>query len=566
MFYLIGVTFQIIYFEIQILTKRHFRVKKNYMKFLQPVLLLLLLANLSLNAQILTESNLPIIIIDTDSNEIPDEPKIPAIMGIIDNGVGQINKIDNVFNHYDGHIGIETRGNSTQLYEKKTYTIELWDEAENEISEPLLGMGKEEDWILHAMVLDKTQLRVPLCFDLFRKMGHYAANYRYVELIVDGEYQGVYILTEKLKRDDDRVDIAKLDEDDIAGDSLTGGYILRIDWTWDVQEEDLFESNYESQGGIPMKYQWYYPKPDKIKQEQKEYISNYIHDFEDAAFGPDFTNQAGLRYTDYIDLNSFVDFVIINEFAKNSDGYKLSSYMHKDKDSKGGKLTAGPIWDFDQSYGLSTVCSSHNPLGWIYLKNQEGCGDLGTMPLWWRVMMEDPIFINRLDCRWKEFRSSFLQLDSLFQWMDTQTTLLEDPLGRNFERWDFIGNNIWFEPFPIPETYDEEINYMKNWIQDRLEWMDANMFGNCDEDITNTKEVLSDNNFSFAPNPTMDNIRLYNLKGERILIHDAKGKMHISTPINASEKRLDLSTLSNGIYFITVEAAGNRITKKLIVL
>ena len=536
------------------------------MNILQIIIVFLLLINHSLNAQILTESNLPIIIIDTDANEIPDEPKIPAIMGIIDNGSGQMNSADDIFNHYDGHIGIETRGNSTQLYEKKTYTIELWDESQNEISEPLLGMGKEEDWILHAMVLDKTQLRVPLSFDLFRKMGHYAANYRFVELIVDGGYQGIYILTEKLKRDDDRVDIAKLDDDDIAGDSLTGGYILRIDWTWDVDEEDLFESNYESQAGIPMKYQWYYPKPDKIQPEQKEYISNYMYDFEDAVFGSDYTNTDGFRYTDYIDLNSFVDFVLINEFTKNSDGYKLSTYMHKDKDSKGGKLTAGPIWDFDQSYGLSTVCSSHIPSGWTYLQNQEDCGDTGTMPLWWQEMMSDPVFINRLDCRWKDFRSSFLQQDSLFLWMDTQNTLLEDPLGRNFERWDFIGNNIWFEPFPIPETHDEEVSYMKTWIQDRLEWMDANMVGNCDEDITTTKTILNDNNFSFAPNPANDNILLYNLKGERIVIHDVNGMEQISTSTNESEKRLEVSTLSCGIYFITVESAGNKTTKKLIIL
>lgn len=536
------------------------------MKIFQTVLVFLVLINTSLSAQMLTESNLPIIIINTDANEIPDEPKIPATMGIIDNGDGQINNVNDAFNHYDGHIGIETRGNSTQLYEKKTYTVELWDEAENEISAPLLGMGKEEDWILHAMVLDKTQLRVPLNFDLFRRMGHYAANYRFVEVVLDGEYQGIYILTEKLKRDDDRVDIAKLDEDDIAGDSLTGGYILRIDWTWDVAPEDLFESNYNSQAGIPMSYQWYYPKPDKIQPEQKEYISNYIHDFEEAVFAPDFTNADGFRYTDYIDLNSFVDFVLINEFAKNSDGYKLSSYMHKDKDSKGGKLTAGPIWDFDQTYGLSTVCSSHITEGWTYLQNQDNCGNLWSMPMWWQEMMSDSVFINRLNCRWEDFRSTFLQQDSLFQWMDTQNALLEDPLGRNFERWDFIGNNIWFEPFPIPETHDEEVSYMKNWIEERLEWMDTNMPGNCDGDITTTTAVLSHPDFSFAPNPAIDNILLSNLKGERIVIHDINGKKRISTAINGSEKRIDISALSSGIYFITEELAGNRITKKLIIL
>ena len=535
------------------------------MKISQTVLLFLLLINQSLSAQILTESNLPIIIIETEDNEIPDEPKIPAIIGIIDNGVGQMNNVNDEIKR-GGHIGIETRGNSTQLYEKKTYTIELWDEEENEISVSLLGMGGEEDWILHAMVIDKTQLRVPMNFDLFRKMGHYAANYRFVEVVLDGEYQGLYILTEKIKRDDDRVDIAKLDEDDIAGDSLTGGYILRIDWTWDVEEEDLLESNYESQAGIPMNYQWYYPKSDRIQPEQKEYISKYIDDFEDAVFASDFTNEDGLRYTDYIDLNTFVDFLLINEFSKNSDGYKLSTYMHKDKDSKGGKLKAGPIWDFDQTYGLSTVCSSHITSGWTYLQNQDDCGDIASMPLWWQEMMSDPIFINRLNCRWKDFRSSFLQKDSLFLWLDTQTTFLEEPLDRNFERWDFIGNNIWIEPFPIPETYEGEISYMKNWIEERLEWMDANMVGNCEEDITTTKAVSNDNYFSFLPNPAIDNILLSNLKGERIIVHDATGKELISTSINGSEKRLDLSNLSSGIYFITEELVGNRITKRLIIL
>ena len=88
-------------------------------------------------------------------------------------------------------------------------------------------MGKEEDWILHAMVIDKSQVRIPFSFYVFQRMGHYASNWRYVELIIDNDYRGLYILCEKIKRDDDRVDIAKLDEDDIYGDSLTGGYILR---------------------------------------------------------------------------------------------------------------------------------------------------------------------------------------------------------------------------------------------------------------------------------------------------------------------------------------------------
>ena len=112
-------------------------------------------------------------------------------MGIIYNGDGEINHIDDSFNEYSGNIGIETRGNSTQLFEKKTYTIELWDEKLEDQEQALLGMAEEEDWILHAMVIDKTQFRIPLSFDLYREMGHYGSNYQFVELIINNEYRGL---------------------------------------------------------------------------------------------------------------------------------------------------------------------------------------------------------------------------------------------------------------------------------------------------------------------------------------------------------------------------------------
>jgi hypothetical protein len=193
----------------------------------------------------------------TTEDEIPDEPKIEGSIGIIYDTTGGMNFISESFNYHSSNLAIETRGNSTQGFDKKTYSLELRNSSDEDTSVNLFGMGGEEDWILHAMVIDKSQVRIPMSFHLAQRMGQYASEFKYVELVLNGDYRGTYILVEKIKRDDDRVDIAKLDEDDLAGDSLTGGYILRMDWLDDPQG---FESNYNSQGGNPMFYQWYYPK------------------------------------------------------------------------------------------------------------------------------------------------------------------------------------------------------------------------------------------------------------------------------------------------------------------
>ena len=148
--------------------------------FLCVAVFLLMIFSSHLSAQILTTSKHPIIIINTDDEDIPDEPKIDASMGIIYNGDGLTNSISDPFNQYDGNIGIETRGNSTQGFDKKTYSIELRDADNEDLSVDLFGMGAEEDWILHAMVIDKTQLRIPMSFYLAQQMGHYASEWKYV--------------------------------------------------------------------------------------------------------------------------------------------------------------------------------------------------------------------------------------------------------------------------------------------------------------------------------------------------------------------------------------------------
>ena len=175
-----------------------------------------------------TSSNLPIIFIDTEGQPIPDDPKIAAGMKIINNGPGERNYItDNP--EYEGVIGIEVRGSSSQMFPKKSYGLETWDIQGNSIDTSLMGMPSESDWILNANYTDKSFLRNVMAYQVWQNMGHYATRYQFCELLLNGQYQGIYIFSEKIKRNKNRVDIAKLKPDQNTGDELTGGYIFKVD-------------------------------------------------------------------------------------------------------------------------------------------------------------------------------------------------------------------------------------------------------------------------------------------------------------------------------------------------
>ena len=537
---------------------------------MKPLLSLVLLAVLT-NAfsQTFTTSNLPIVVLQTNGVTIDDEPKVVIDMGIIDNPSG-LNNLTDTYNGYNGKVGADYRGNSTQGFDKKTYSIELRTAADQDTSISLLGLPKEEDWILHAMVIDKTLLRIPMSLSLWNRMGHYGSRYRYVELVVDGDYRGIYILTEKIKRDKNRVDIAKLANDDLAGDSLTGGYILRIDW---LDNPQGFTSNHNSQAGIPMFYQWYYPKADKIQPAQASYIQTHMGQFEEALFSSSFSNTQGLRYDSYMDVTSFVDFLLINEFSKNSDGYKLSSYFHKDKDSKGGKFVMGPIWDFDQTYGLSTVCSSDDYTGWTYLQNQNDCEDLESMPMWWQKFMSDTLFSNHLACRWEQMRQGPLHLDSINLWIDNNRNNMQTAIDRNFVKWQFLGSQIWIEPFPLPQTYQEEIDYVKNWITNRLTWLDSNIPGNCQNDVIVQASVSLPSTqleIKAYPNPFSQNTNIVFgdvfKEGADLNLFDLSGKLvYKKTGIHSSSIEINAEQLKAGLYFAEVRAKDKIGRLKLVV-
>ena len=415
------------------------------------------------------ESNLPIIVINTNGNDIVDEPRILCDMGIINNGLGEINCLTDSFTDYNGKISIEIRGSTSQNFPKKSYALETQDLKGNNNNVSLLNMPSENDWILYAPYSDKSLMRNFLIFYLGNKLGRYNTRTKYCELVINGDYKGIYILMEKIKRDNNRVDIAKLNKNDISGDDLTGGYIIKID-KFSSTTDKYWISNYNTIGGDQLYFQYHYPKYGDMSNEQRDYIRYFIDDFENSLYGKNFSDSI-IGYANYIDISSFVDFYIINEFAKNIDGYRLSTFMYKDKSSNGGKLIMGPLWDYNLAFGNAEYCSGWNTSGW----QQDGsCFDLAGVPFWFERLLEDTTYQNTLKCRWYYLRQSVLKQEKLLNFIDSISYHLDDAMKRNFERWDILGTNVTPNYF-VGKNYDEEIFFLKNWIIERLTWMDENI-------------------------------------------------------------------------------------------
>jgi len=420
---------------------------------------------------IFTTSNLPIVVINTNGQTIVDDPRIVCDMGIIDNGFGNINSVNDAFNDYNGKISIEYRGSSSQSFPKKPYALETQDSVGNNNNVSLLGMPVENDWILYAPYTDKSLMRNFLTFDLGRKMGNYSPRTVYCELIINGDYKGIYILMEKIKRDNDRVDIAKLDSNDVSGDSLTGGYIIKVDKYTGTGGLDWL-SDFPNIGGNNLYIQYHYPQASALQPQQMDYIEHFMDSFEYALAGPNFTDSL-TGYSKYIDVNSFVDLYIINELSKNIDGYRLSTYMYKDRDDNGGKLTMGPFWDYNLAFGNADYCNGGITSGW---EVNGGCGD--NNPFWFERLLDDTTYQNRLKCRWGFLRDSSLHKDSLFNFIDSVALYLDAAQQRNFQKWNILGNYVW-PNYYVGNTYQDELDFFKIWIGERLIWIDNNLAGNC---------------------------------------------------------------------------------------
>ncbi|MCK4465667.1 MAG: CotH kinase family protein, partial [Bacteroidales bacterium] len=406
-----------------------------------------------------TSSDLPIVVINTHGQDIVDEIRIVADMGIIDNGKGQRNYITDPFNDYNGRIAIELRGSATLYYPKKQYRFETQDSLGNNLNVSLLGLPPENDWIFYGPYDDQSLIRNVLAYKLSNDIGRYASRTRFFELVLNGDYRGLYVLMEKIKRDKNRVDILRMDPSDTTGDTLTGGYIIKIDKV-SGENVGIWQS---SMGTL---YQYHYPKADVIVREQRDYIKNFMDEFEWVMGGADYADPVN-GYFKYIDLDSFVDHFIINEVCKNVDAYRISAFLYKDRDSNAGKLVAGPIWDFNLSFGKAWFQEDLFLIaGWQVDYNSHRPWDSFKVPFWWEKLSRDSTFVDRLQTRWNELKNGILQKENMHHIIDSLIGSLSEARLRNFERWPESAGD---------HSYTDEIYMMKQWIDLRMAWIDANL-------------------------------------------------------------------------------------------
>jgi hypothetical protein len=424
--------------------------------FKKPLIIIALTWGLlSAKAQNFSSSNLPVILITTDINPatgrayvIVDEPKVPATLKIIYRPDGSRNFLTDqntaAYLNYNGKITIEIRGSSSQELPKKPYGFTTVTATGSNNNVSLLGMPKENDWILNSLAFDPALMRDYLAYETYSRTGNYSPRGQYCEVMINGEYRGLYILLEKIKADDNRVDITKITTTDNTGERVTGGYITKSDKTT---------------GGDPVAWTignaafiHHSPKPEEVTSLQNTYIRKVFTDLNTAATNKNNAITNGIP--SLIDVPSFIDFMLMNELFSNPDGYQFSTFFHKDRN---GKLRAGPIWDFNLTLGNDLFL-------WGYDRSKNNLHQFENYNVgapFWRNFYYNSTFKCYLTKRWAELTATGqpLNYDEIVKLIDQTAALISEAVPREQTKWNTVSGHT------------TNIANMKSWLKTRIEWM-----------------------------------------------------------------------------------------------
>ena len=479
--------------------------------------------------------DLPIVFVDTKGKCLDSKvtEKIPATMRVLD---GKTNSVADSAKGTLYDIGIKVRGQSSALFPKPGYGVEVRDEKGEGLDVSLFGLPPADDWVFHGPYVDKSMMRNALAHWLFRQAGHYSPRTKHFDLYINGVYRGVYVLIEKIKRGKYRVNVSKLKETDIAGDSLTGGYIWAFDKTGTntggAGSGPIEKEGFNTSDGLNVIL--HYPKKENIQKQQEDYLKKYLNDLE----GLFKNGKNGQGYENYVDMTSALDYVLHEEVTNNADSYWCSFFLHKPKDKTDkngvkteGKVTLGPAWDFNLAMsngsqpengggnngggmwgggfgggfgGGGNGFGSSGTSGWQIENSQKsgnggmwGMGSSLKAPNWLLGMWKDSHYQSELKKRWAELRSGVWHTKTLDLYLDSMKTYLKNAADRNFKRWPNLGkssgqNDADPQPmkycnsssgggFGMPmggynaTTWDGEFEHLRKKMKERMQWMDEQL-------------------------------------------------------------------------------------------
>lgn len=415
--------------------------------------------------------DLPIVILDNYGAGTPDpdnrvDMNVAYLEFDLDGGVAAISAEPSIA----ARAGFHVRGQSTATFPKVPYRLELRDNRDEDADWPVLGMPAESDWALRGPYADKALMRDPFFYSLGRDMGLQAPRWAYFELYVntdgdpvgEGDYQGVYVMVETVKNSRNRVDLQQLRETDTAPELLPGGYIFKFEWL--AAEDPQLSGSCEGYSTTCWT-ELEVADPIPLASEQRDWLWAHIQEFHDTLHSDGY-GDPDQGYARFIDVRSFVDQLIINELGREMDSYIRSAIFHKDRDTK---ILAGPLWDYNLTFGVGGFFENEQTEGWQYLQQRQNPNND-----WFPRLVSDTGFQIRIMQRWSELRAGLLSDAALDARIHDLSQPLVNAAERNFMRWPNLSQSqVEMFVTPTPDTWEGQVEFLRNWLFERVAWLDS---------------------------------------------------------------------------------------------
>ena len=398
-------------------------------------------------------THLPIVTLDAGGQEIPGEKRdgstILGTLRVVDGGAGDNRPGDPPA--LESGVLLRYRGNSSLHFDKKSFRLKLVDGAGERDSHEMLGMPKEDEWILNGPFLDKTLMRNYMLMNICGQVLENTPQVRFCELFVDGEYRGVYVMMQSVSRAQAGLAKSPKNRPDTS-------YIVRLDRGGSVELDNFSLYTLRTQSKLNVVY----PSGKTCTPEQAKYIERDVSQFEKALYSLDYDDPV-LGYGGYIDVDSFVDYMVLNEFFQNYDAARYSTYLCK---PLGGKLSIGPVWDFNNAL-YNYIETAYDATGFAFPDD-----------LWYFMLLKDERFTQRVIDRYRQLRRTVLSEEYLLSYVDDVAAYLGPAIERNFAVWGYTFRPEYglLEPAQRNlDSYGAALAQMKDFLRRRGDWLDQNI-------------------------------------------------------------------------------------------